>query len=93
MIKGILFYIPTTLLKKRPPHKRFTVNFAKFLGKPFLQKKSRQLLRTLTEDSYQEFISYTLHDLNNHFILKCLKNDNKMNLYIFHKIMGKYFTR
>ena len=28
--------LPTTLLKKRPWHRRFPVNFAKFLRTPFL---------------------------------------------------------
>ena len=35
---------PTTLLKKEPWHKCFSVNFAKFLRTPFLQNTSGGLL-------------------------------------------------
>ena len=40
---------PATLLKKRPWHRSFSVNFMKFLRTPFLQNTSgRLLLKTNT---------------------------------------------
>ena len=36
---------PANLLKKRPWHRCFPMNFAKFLRAPFLQKTSERLLR------------------------------------------------
>ena len=35
---------PATLSKKRLWHRRFSMNFSKFLGTPFLQNTSRQLI-------------------------------------------------
>ena len=38
---------PATLLKKRPWHRCFTMNFAKFLRTPFIQNTSGRLLLTM----------------------------------------------
>ena len=52
---------PATLLKKRPWHRCFPVNFAKFLRKPFLQNTSRRLLLNLSSFSFNiRFLAITL---------------------------------
>ena len=52
---------PTTLLKKRFWHRCFPVNFAKFLGTPFSQNTSGQLLLG-DGDFYAKSILYILKD-------------------------------
>ena len=44
---------PVTLLKKRPWHRCFPLNFAKFLRAPFLQNTSGRLLLPLEEGTTQ----------------------------------------
>ena len=46
---------PTTLLKKRLWHRCFPVNFAKFLGKPFLKNTSGRLLLPTASILVQSF--------------------------------------
>ena len=62
---------PATLLKKRLWHRRFPVNFAKFLRTPFLQNtsgrlqsdwRSTLLFRSFTKANF-ELLNNNLHDL------------------------------
>ena len=64
---------PSTLLKKRPWHRCFPVNFAKFLGAPFLTDHLRWLLLQITCKIFSTQCSFTDH---------CLKHRiaNKNNL-------------
>ena len=51
-----LFLRPATLFKKRPQHRCFPVNFAKFLGTPFLQKHLQATAFELGNGNYLEII-------------------------------------
>ena len=68
------------LSKKRPWHSCFPVNFAKFLGTPFLQNTSGWLLLVLMKFSVKDFFS------------KCEQTRGFLFLQYFSDILKKFFT-
>ena len=66
----ILYSYSWNFIKKETPQSVFLWILRNLYENLFYKKNLNNCFELLQKDPYQEFISYTLHDLNNHFILQ-----------------------